>query len=278
MGCSPTTLKNSSNNNDFKIIPCKRRISIQDLPNDSINHNLIISNNNKGIYQEEEDPFKYYINLEFIKQSIYTCLLKVKHKDSNDIRIMKIYYNKSKNKYNKITINDIKNQIDLLKSLSHPNIISLIEVFYYNENFYLIYEYCNSGDLYEYINNNLNINENLCKIIIHQLLKGLNYLHNKGIILCNLAPDHVVIYKQDDNLYIKIIDFGAFSLIGNDNNVIITGYKDISNKNVIPPDAIYSIKIDIWSVGIIMYFLVSGIMPFNGKSIKEVKQNIMYIK
>jgi serine/threonine protein kinase len=116
---------------------------------------------------------------------------------------MKIYEENGSN----ITKIDIKNQINILKKLSHPQIIKLYQVFYYSNKMYLIYEYCPDGNLFEYITKIGKINENKCRQIIHQIITGLNYCHLNKIILCNLSPEHIVVHNKTNknSLWLKII-------------------------------------------------------------------------
>ena len=259
MGCSPNTFT---------------KTSIIEIPNNPI-YSIKTAEKDILLLQEKEDPFLYYSILEFIKQSKYNSVYKVKHKKSQEIRMMKIF--NLQNEKN-ITENDITNQINILKNLSHPNIIKLYRVFYYSNKIYLIYEYCPNGNLFEYIITSDSLTENKSRQIIYQIISALNYLHKNKIILCNLSPEHIVIQNQNNNnnsLWVKIIDFGAFNLLGNNNNKIITqGYKSVSNLNVVPPEGNLSEKTDIWSCGVIMYFLLSGDYPFKGKNLNEIKIQI----
>ena len=263
MGCSPT-LKG-----DVKI----------DMKN---NYEMDKFNNTKKdilIPQENDDPLLFYSIIEFIKQSKHSTVYKVKHTRSSEIRIMKIYEENGSN----ITKIDIKNQINILKTLSHPQIIKLYQVFYYSNKMYLIYEYCPDGNLFENITKIGKLNENKCRQIMHQIITAINYCHLHKIILCNLSPEHIVVQNKTNknSLWVKIIDFGAFNLIEKKNNnntvknnIISFGYKRVSNVCVIPPEDDLSEKTDIWSCGVIMYFLLTGDYPFKGKNSYEIKKEI----
>ena len=263
MGCSPTLKV------DVKI-DMRNNYEIDKLNN--IKKDILIP-------QENDDPLLFYSIIEFIKHSKHSTVYKVKHIKSSEIRIMKIYEENSSN----ITKTDIKNQINILKTLSHPQIIKLYEVYYFSNKVYLIYEYCPDGNLFEYITKMGKLNENKTRQIIHQIITALNYCHLNKIILCNLSPEHIVVQNKTNknSLWVKIIDFGAFNLIEKNNNnskiknnIISYGYKRVSNLCVIPPEDDLSEKTDIWSCGVIMYFLLSGDYPFKGKNSYEIKQEI----
>ena len=130
MGCSPTQ------NGEVKIIM------------NNITKERQTTDKEILIPQENNDPFLFYTILEFIKQSKHSSVYKVRHKKSLEIRIMKIYNELNESS---VTKDDIKNQINILKTLSHPHIITLYEVFYFSNKIYLIYEYFPDGNLFDYI-------------------------------------------------------------------------------------------------------------------------------
>ena len=131
MGCAPTK---------FVHKPKQRRQSLLNIPNNPININPVNSNIKKFfVLEENDDPFKIYDNLEFIKQGKYGSIFKVQHKKNKNIRIMKVINLVRDN--DNLTKEDLINQIELLKNLSHPNIIQLYEYFTYQQKIYMVYEY-----------------------------------------------------------------------------------------------------------------------------------------
>ena len=109
----------------------------------------------------------------------------------------------------------INNEIDILKKMSHPNIVRIYE-FYESVNcFYLINEYCDKGELYNYINKS-NLNEQQLAIIFYQVFSGLCYLHENNVLHRDIKPENILISKKEKDLnsdeiyfWIKIIDFGT---------------------------------------------------------------------
>ena len=110
------------------------------------------------------------------------------------------------------------NQIEILKNLSHPNIIKLFEVFTYNFNIYMIYEYCAGGNLLDLLEKDATLSEQKCRNIMFQVLSAVSYCHAKGIAHHDLCPEHIVLdialnTKEDYNAYsLKIINFGSYML------------------------------------------------------------------
>jgi calcium-dependent protein kinase len=97
------------------------------------------------------------------------------------------------------------NEIEVLKTLDHPNIIKLFDCYYDRNFYYMVEEYC-SG----YIQREKCFTERKASIIFKQLLSAVNHLHKKNIVHRDLKPENIVFVKTKNNdIFIKIIDFGA---------------------------------------------------------------------
>ena len=174
---------------------------------------------------------------------------------------------------------NIKNHIELLKTLNHPNIVKIYE-FYYNENYYqIITEYCKKGELYKYIKRSFT--EKQLAGIFYQILSGLYYLHEKKIVHKNIKLKNIMIVETEEDLitkeeyfWIKIVDFHTAEIFQNNRNK----NKPIGNSYYISPEAIknnYVEKSDIWSVGVILHIALTGKVPFDGKTDEEINYKII---
>ena len=184
-----------------------------------------------------------------------------------------------KNKIELDEINDdIKSEINILKKLSHPNIVKIYE-FYESDNcFYIINEYCKGGQLYKYLINNKLTEEQLC-VIFYQVFSGLIYLHENDILHGDLKPENILISTVEKDLetnedfaWIKIIDFGTAKIfkkqIKKGENIEGTLYyiaPEVFSGNI----DIYDEKSDIWSIGIILYRALTRKYPFIGRNEDE---------
>ena len=99
----------------------------------------------------------------------------------------------------------VSREIRILKMVKHPNIIQLYEIIETPKQLYLIMEYADGGELFEYIVSHGKIKETQACRIFHQLLTGLEYLHKMGICHRDLKPENLLI---DQGSNIKIVDFG----------------------------------------------------------------------
>ena len=124
-------------------------------------------------------------------------------------------------------------------------------------------------------------------IIFKQIISAINYCHAQGIVHRDLKMENVLFVDREDNLDIKIIDFGLgqyssyqlvnlMDLISGEKTVIM--FESVGTPNYISPEVLkgkYNQKCDIWSAGVILYAMLSGTFPFKGKSDKDIYKSIL---
>ena len=190
------------------------------------------------------------------------------------------------------------NEINIIKNLkNHPNIVKFINIKETITNFYIIFEYLNGGDLDNFLKKYINkynkpIPEKIVKYIIKNVLKGLNSLNSQNIIHRDIKLSNILINYLNNsdltnenilNAEIKIIDFGFAKYLKQDeftNSIIGTPfYMDpkilhgyLLEKN--EKKYLYNMKVDIWSIGIMTYYLLLGVFPFKAKNYENVIENI----
>ena len=166
----------------------------------------------------------------------------------------------------------IQREISVLQSLSHENIISLLDVFTTNSNYYLIFEYCKNGDLKNYIyNENLNMCESQILNIMKQIKNGLEYLYKQNIIHRDLKPQNILVTSS---LIIKISDFG-FAKIYKEGSLTQTV---CGSPLYMAPEILtykqYTELADLWSVGVILYEMLFKTVPVSGSNLYSLVKNI----
>lgn len=167
----------------------------------------------------------------------------------------------------------LDNEIKILKSLDHPNIVRVNEFFEEVKRLYIVMEYCKGGELFGEIVKKGYLTEGQAVIIMKQIFLTLEYLHSQGIIHRDLKPENIMLEEKHDVMNIKIIDFGT-AIVNN------TRYKMIGNAGTIyymSPEILvgnYTYLCDVWSAGVIMYIILSGSPPFDGKSNLEIMEKI----
>ena len=192
------------------------------------------------------------------------------HRDSGESRAVKIF--KKQLYQSELKRCNLISEITILKSLDHPNIIRIYEFFEDSRRLYIVMEYCSGGELFGEIIKRKNFNEIHAAQIMHQIFSALAYMHSKGIIHRDLKPENILLEEQHDVLNIKIIDFGT---------AVATEGKKISGMIGTPyyiaqevVDGEYDVKADIWSAGVILYILLSGLPPFPGNNDAEITARI----
>lgn len=188
------------------------------------------------------------------------------------------------------------NEIDVLKSTDHENLIKLYEVKSSKNNFYMIMEYLNGGSLAEAYMKYFSMHkkpfpEAYVQHFLREMAKGIYYLHKNEIIHRDLKLENILFHfeKEEDlnnfnllNSKVKIIDFGfakflkcqdADSICGSPINMDPSILKALAFKGN-DVSVKYNLKADIWSLGIMVYFLLIGNQPFAGKSFSELFKKI----
>jgi len=195
--------------------------------------------------------FDEYELKEKLGEGAYGSVYKVYQKTTNYIRAVKAIKKKSVYK------DEFMNEIEVLKTVDHPNIIKLFDCYYDSIFYYMVEEYCNGGDLFDYIKKEKCFNERKASIIFKQLLSAINYLHKKNIVHRDIKPDNIVFIKTDNNnIFIKIIDFGTSTAFKGKNLS-----QEFGTIYYIAPEVFmnnYNEKADIWSCGIILYTIIKA--------------------
>ena len=181
-------------------------------------------------------------------------------------------------KENEIDDLEIKNEIDILKKLDHPNVVKIIEFYSTDDAYYIITDYCQCGELYNQIKHRYN--ENQLAVLFYQVFSGLCYLHTNNIVHRDLKLENILITEieldeqtQRKYFWIKIIDFGTAKIFEkNKSEKAIVG-----SSYYIAPEVLkkaYNEKCDTWSAGVLLYMMLVGRAPFDGKDDEEIIENI----
>lgn len=173
---------------------------------------------------------------------------------NNDMKyILKIRHNTLGNGFEKDIVN-------ILHNYSHPNIIKHHCFFQDDEYYFMIYEYIEGTNLFEYIKTKKNIPEDDIKNIMIQLTNAIQFLHSHNIIHCDLKLDNIIITKDQT---IKVIDYDLSIICTNNEGYISSSI--FGTMQYIAPESydlcIYSKKTDIWQLGIILYILITQKFP-----------------
>ncbi|KAL3639496.1 hypothetical protein CASFOL_017403 [Castilleja foliolosa] len=170
----------------------------------------------------------------------------------------------------------LKSEIFILKRINHPNIIGLHDMIEETGRIYIVLEYCKGGDLSIFIQQRQGrIPEDTAKHFMQQLAEGLKVLHENNLIHRDLKPQNLLLSTNGDNSVLKIADFGfARSLQPRGLAETLCGSPLYMAPEIMQLQK-YDAKADLWSVGAILFQLVTGKTPFTGNNQIELLQNII---
>ena len=228
---------------------------------------------------EEKDLLSEYNIMGIIGKGTFSVVKLGENKLTKEkvaIKILQKRRIKSKEEY--IRIN---REIEMLKSLNHPNVIKIYKILEDSKTFYIIMEYCQNGELFNRIVQKQHLNENEAAFFYYQLINGLEYIHQNNIVHRDLKPENLLLSKDD---VLKIIDFGL-SNYSKLNMLLGTpcGSPCYASPEMVSGKKYDGYMIDIWSTGIILYAMTCGYLPFEDNDnealfLKILKCNIIYPK
>lgn len=169
-----------------------------------------------------------------------------------------------------IEIYQQRREIDVLKMSQHPNIVALIDLFENSDYYYIVLEYMQGKDLFDYIQfRNFKLGEQRVKELSYQIGIAIKYLHSYGIVHRDLKLENVMMSDNTESGVPKLVDFGLAKMIGPNEKAD----EPFGTLGYVAPEVLrkepYSFSCDLWSYGCIIYALLSGSLPFDHESQKE---------
>lgn len=162
-----------------------------------------------------------------------------------------------------MTREDVFREIKISAELEHPQIANMREFYVGRKKVYLIFDYMEGGRLLEVVRRKLN--EDQARVVFKQLCEAIRYLHSRGVAHRDLKLENILLAKRDDFESVRIVDFGLAKQTSRPLETMC------GTLNYVAPDVItrtkgqvYEKSVDMWSVGVLLYILLSGTQPFTG--------------
>ncbi|CAD8094926.1 unnamed protein product [Paramecium sonneborni] len=218
-------------------------------------------------YTISRNFYKKYQVIKMIGKGTYAKVYKVERIDDSSIFAVKIF--KSEKLTNKDKgLDSLLKEIDIMRKLDHKNVLHLHEVFEDDNYVYLVIDYLEGGELLKQMEDSLEgYTENLVQNLIQNLLCSLNYLHSKKIIHRDIKPENLILRTKNNITDLVIADFGL-SDIYNEQGIYL--FQRCGTIGYVAPEVlrneIYDYKVDMFSVGVILFILLTGEVPFQGDS------------
>ncbi|XP_067862284.1 serine/threonine-protein kinase ULK1 isoform X2 [Heptranchias perlo] len=211
---------------------------------------------------------------DLIGHGAFAVVFKGRYKEKHDWEVAIKCINK-KNLAKSQTL--LGKEIKILKELKHDNIVALYDFQDMANSVYLVMEYCNGGDLADYLHSKGTLSEDTIRIFLHQIAGAMKMLHSRGIIHRDLKPQNILLScvggrkSNPNNIRIKIADFGfARYLQTNMLAATLCGSPMYMAPEVIMSQH-YDAKADLWSIGTIVYQCLTGKAPFQANSPQNLR-------
>ncbi|XP_024980723.1 SNF1-related protein kinase catalytic subunit alpha KIN10-like isoform X1 [Cynara cardunculus var. scolymus] len=166
----------------------------------------------------------------------------------------------------------VRREINIMRLLSHPHIVRLYEVIETRSAIYVIMEYMNSGELFDYITENSRLEEDEARHFFQQIISGVESCHLHMVVHRDLKPENLLIDSKGN---VKIADFGLANVM-RDGHLLKTscGSPNYASPEVISGSLYAGPEVDVWSCGVVLYALLCGSLPFDDESLSGLYAKI----
>ncbi|XP_033339551.2 unc-51 like kinase 3 homolog Aduk isoform X1 [Megalopta genalis] len=212
-----------------------------------------------------------YSLLEKLGSGSYATVYKAIKKDGcRDVVAIKCV---DKSSLSKSAVDNLVTEINLLKILKHEHIVEMRDFFWDDGHIYIVMEYCDAGDLSSFIRKRHKLAERNCRGFLQQLALALRYLRDHNVSHMDLKPQNLLLTRRP-HLVLKVGDFGFAQYLSNSEQKFAIRGSPLYMAPEILLKRKYDARVDLWSVGVIMYECLFGRAPYSSTSVQELSEKI----
>lgn len=214
---------------------------------------------------------------EKLGKGSYGSVYLATHRRSGDNRAIKVMNVDNVTSY---YLRKLHTEISVLKSIDHPNIIKLHEVYFGRHSVYLVTDHCRGGELFELLNNGKNqgfvFREDRAAKLMLDMLRAVHYLHSIGIVHRDLKLENFMFQEEISTSSLVLIDFGLSRRFEAGEKMT----QKVGSCYYTAPEILrgeYDYRCDTWSLGVLCYMILSGSPPFFGRTVDDVYSATLHL-
>ena len=198
---------------------------------------------------------------------------KVNHKKTGDVYVIKVLDKESLRAQN--LINQLNLEIQIMYKAHHPHLMQLINHYEDDDNFFMIMPYASRGQLYTLLRKSTRFDQKTTAQFLRETISAVKYLHEHNVIHRDIKPENILL---DHNYRVKLSDFGWSNFCEeNEKRKTFCGTPEYLSPEMVKKLP-HDYRVDIWSLGVLLFECLAGYPPFTGQSEEELFKNIRQLK
>jgi calcium-dependent protein kinase len=168
----------------------------------------------------------------------------------------------------------LRREIDILREVDHPNIIKYHDIYEDNNHIFIVMQYCSGGELFTKIISEGRLHESEARVFMNKMVMAVNHLHSLQIVHRDLKTENFLFDSKCATKELKLVDFGLSNKFGNKLEKL---HSRVGTIYYVAPEVLkgnYDSKCDMWSLGVLMYVMLSGDLPFYDEKLAEVYKKL----